>query len=500
MCKKLPKGTKFQTGLSVIHTIQSIENGINQQFGDAQGRHACMVCGRKFTIDRINTHENVCRRRQASGSLSQSDMAYDPSHSIDPSSKPKMMTLNDFNRPKSKQMSKMPSLKNKPLPEKKQPKQIKAFAGSGVRLGSIVEEETKQAPLKTFTGLQKINKNQPKLDFKWRCLNCMQLNKAEEHKTCPKCGCSRLLKPEEQKQQDQEELELAQMMQEWGNIEQLEDQREDILDFISELEIEATQIFICYTLEKMIMILGNIISKPSEEKYKVLKMDNQVFYSNIGRFSTGIKFIKYLGFETIRLENNKLAYKYSVPTVKGIHPMLLLCYDELRTALAKNQSEKLGQEEKKGFDVPETSENGLDERVNCAFCQRKFARDRVDTHQFICVKLQKKPKRKAWDGSKRRLKGTVFENYKPMYKNYFHDRFEICLSRRDQANMEKILLGLKMTKEEYYKRSQDLKLDNNWYFRCKECRDIIHEKLCESHKCQLYEDDFQQEEEKSSLE
>jgi len=33
--------------------------------------------------------------------------------------------------------------------------------------------------------------------------------------------------------------------------------------------------------------------------------------------------------------------------------------------------------------------------------------------------------------------------------------------------MEKILVGLKLTKEEYYKRSYDLKLDNNWYFRCK---------------------------------
>jgi hypothetical protein len=74
------------------------------------------------------------------------------------------------------------------------------------------------------------------------------------------------------------------------------------------LEVEVTQIFICYTLEKLIMILGNIINKPTEEKFKTLKMDNNVFYSNIGRFQTGIKLIKYLGFETVRLEDNKLAY------------------------------------------------------------------------------------------------------------------------------------------------------------------------------------------------
>jgi len=47
------------------------------------------------------------------------------------------------------------------------------------------------------------------------------------------------------------------------------------------------------------------------------------------------------------------------------------------------------------------------------------------------MKIKQKPKRKVWDGSKRRLKGTVFENYKAQNKNYFHDRFEIFLSRRD---------------------------------------------------------------------
>jgi hypothetical protein len=102
------------------------------------------------------------------------------------------------------------------------------------------------------------------------------------------------------------------------------------------------------------MILGNIINKPTEEKFKTLKMDNNVFYSNIGRFQTGIKLIKYLGFETVRLEDNKLAYQYKVPTAKGIHPLLLLCYDELRVALAKNKGEKLTSDLESGkFDVSE---------------------------------------------------------------------------------------------------------------------------------------------------
>lgn len=50
--------------------------------------------------------------------------------------------------------------------------------------------------------------------------------------------------------------------------------REDLLDFISELELEATPIFIVYCLDKLITILGNIIKAPTEDKFKVLKMDN----------------------------------------------------------------------------------------------------------------------------------------------------------------------------------------------------------------------------------
>ena len=103
------------------------------------------------------------------------------------------MTLSDFNRPKSKQMNKMPSLKNNPPPVKKA-KEVKAFSGQGVRLGSLADpKEENKKPDKTFSGLTKVNKNQPKLDFKWRCQNCMMLNKVEENKTCPKCNQSREL-------------------------------------------------------------------------------------------------------------------------------------------------------------------------------------------------------------------------------------------------------------------------------------------------------------------
>lgn len=124
-----------------------------------------------------------------------------------------------------------------------------------------------------------------------------------------------------------------------------------------------------------------------------------------------------------------------------------MAYDELKITLAK-----LKQGQSTTFDVSETPTSGtLDEqpRIECAFCQRKFATDRIETHQFICLKISKKPKRKVWDEKKKRLQGTVFERYQDKKQLSFHDRFQLCLSRRDQANMEKIITGLKLSREEY---------------------------------------------------
>ena len=40
--------------------------------------------------------------------------------------------------------------------------------------------------------------------------------------------------------------------------------------------------------------------------------------------------------------------------------------------------------------------------------------------------------------------------------------------------MEKIIMGMKLTREEYMQKAQELKLDNNLYFRCKCCKEIMH--------------------------
>ena len=145
--------------------------------------------------------------------------------------------------------------------------------------------------------------------------------------TCQKCGWARGSAKEESKQESEEAKALEDAVSEWGglDIDQLEDIREDILDRISELEAEATSIFAHYALEKLVLIIGNILQHPTEDKYKTLKVENQVFYSNIGRFATGISFIKAIGFETRRLpETNKLAYFYAEPVGKDgdLHPKI----------------------------------------------------------------------------------------------------------------------------------------------------------------------------------
>jgi len=124
------------------------------------------------------------------------------------------------------------------------------------------------------------------------------------------------------------------MVQTWGSIEELEEQREDILDFLSELEIEATPLFFSSAVDTLLLLLGNIIEHPTEDKYKQIKAENKTYHSNLGRHKTTAKLIKFIGFQSTRLDDNKLAYIYKHPTGENIptHPLILITYDELRTS------------------------------------------------------------------------------------------------------------------------------------------------------------------------
>lgn len=51
-----------------------------------------------------------------------------------------------------------------------------------------------------------------------------------------------------------------------------------------------------------------------------------------------------------------------------------------------------------------------DDLMECSFCGRRFASDRLQKHEDICSKTGKK-KRKAYDATKHRVVGTELESY-----------------------------------------------------------------------------------------
>lgn len=51
-----------------------------------------------------------------------------------------------------------------------------------------------------------------------------------------------------------------------------------------------------------------------------------------------------------------------------------------------------------------------DDLAECRYCGRRFATDRVGTHEDICGKTGKK-KRKIFDATKHRVQGTELESY-----------------------------------------------------------------------------------------
>jgi len=77
-----------------------------------------------------------------------------------------------------------------------------------------------------------------------------------------------------------------------------------LLDTLSELEVESN-LFYDSAIKKLWLIIGNIIKNPDEEKYKQIKLTNQVFNLNIGRFSNGMKLMKQLGFVPVIIPGDK---------------------------------------------------------------------------------------------------------------------------------------------------------------------------------------------------
>lgn len=59
---------------------------------------------------------------------------------------------------------------------------------------------------------------------------------------------------------------------------------------------------------------------------------------------------------------------------------------------------------------PPPPPDGDDDRVECAYCHRRFASDRIAQHESICARMSTK-KKKVFDSSKQRLQGTEAAAY-----------------------------------------------------------------------------------------
>jgi hypothetical protein len=116
-------------------------------------------------------------------------------------------------------------------------------------------------------------------------------------------------------------------------MEQMEEERENILDFLSELECEcSTSLFFQYALEKLEVIFKNILKNPKEDKFKNIKQENKIFFSNVGRHQKAVEMMLYIGFNHFTIDKQNHQYKFTESTE---YPRFHLCYDEIRTALAK---------------------------------------------------------------------------------------------------------------------------------------------------------------------
>ena len=82
------------------------------------------------------------------------------------------------------------------------------------------------------------------------------------------------------------------------------------------------------------------------------------------------------------------------------------------SVITANDCKEQCDDDQNDLPVPSMPDANTDHRAECKFCGRRFHPDRVEKHMRICSKHQKKSKRrKIYDGAKRRVEGTVFEEF-----------------------------------------------------------------------------------------
>jgi len=112
----------------------------------------------------------------------------------------------------------------------------------------------------------------------------------------------------------------------------------------------------------------------------------------------------------------------------------------------KRIPKRISQLRSQKFDVPM---NGNDEdRVPCHVCGRLFAKERISTHENICMRTHNK-KRRVFNSQKQRLKGTeipihIRQNYNPPPKKLINGRPKYVVEHEELVAAIRAARGIKV--------------------------------------------------------
>eukprot|EP00743_Colponemidia_sp_Colp-15_P005445 GILK01005854.1.p1 GENE.GILK01005854.1~~GILK01005854.1.p1 ORF type:complete len:632 (-),score=100.75 GILK01005854.1:118-1968(-) len=360
VCKTLPGMKKtIKPTKAPVNTLSALAQGAADGT-DAQGRFACVICNRKFTRDRINNHETICRKRAAVEAITSG----------------------------------------------------KAVGG----LASLSAAPDLHAPPSpTFKGESwRMPKGAGSTD-RWRCKTCTFTN-PHDAPTCATCNAQKPTQGAKTEDATIHKDAVASKPTVVPAVVELdvESAREDLLDALSELQVNTDTDSAAHqvALERLGDILDNLLQYPQEKKFQRLRLDNAVFHQGVARHSGGLQFLRALSFDQKDKDGKQFVQLRAVHLpLLTIARTLLLEHDKARVQRLEAAAAAAAAASVAVYADASEDGGGEDGRLPCNICGRKFNKDRIAKHETVCNK-PKKRKLKVWDGSSKRVEGTVFEEFK----------------------------------------------------------------------------------------
>ena len=116
---------------------------------------------------------------------------------------------------------------------------------------------------------------------------------------------------------------------------------------------------------------------------------------------------------------------------------------QLNTSLRRNAPAPKAAKPSASRAPPPPPPDGDDDRVECAYCHRRFASDRIAQHESICARMSTK-KKKVFDSSKQRLQGTEAAAYARKAAAYQPERPK---PSKYKAEHEKLVASLRAARK-----------------------------------------------------